>query len=120
MSNKLGPVNFGKKSEEIFLGREITQHRDYSENTAVIIDQEVKHIVETASQNAEILLKKNVKILHKLAEALLDREILDGEEIDCIISGKTLTPKNNKKKPADSTHKDTSPGKQKTKSRPIG
>jgi len=93
MSEQLGPVTFGKKSEEIFLGREIAQHRDYSESTAIIIDQEVKRIVQSASDRAEKLLKENEKTLHRLAEVLLEREILDGEEIDKIIQGKKLTPK---------------------------
>jgi cell division protease FtsH len=100
MSNKLGPVTFGKKSEEIFLGREIAQHRDYSENTAILIDQEVKRIVQEASNQAEELLKKNMKVLHKLAESLLEREILDSDEIDLILKGKKLAPK---KKAANST-----------------
>jgi cell division protease FtsH len=98
MSDKIGPVTFGKKSEEIFLGREISQHRDYSESTAVIIDQEVKRILHDASNRAEALLRKNIKKLHLLAEALLDREILDGEEIDRVIEGKPLSAKNNKNK----------------------
>jgi len=98
MSDELGPVTFGKKSEEIFLGREIVQHRDYSETTAVLIDQEVKRIVKEASDRAENLLRKNEDVLHRIAKALLEREILDGEEIDRIIQGKSLSPKNGKKK----------------------
>jgi cell division protease FtsH len=90
MSEKLGPVTFGKKEEEIFLGREIAQHRDYSEQTAVLIDEEVKKIVNKAMTRADKILKDNEPILHRLAEALLEREILDGEEIDKIIKGETL------------------------------
>jgi len=90
MSKELGPVTFGKKSEEIFLGREIAQHRDYSENTAIIIDQEVKEIVQSAADRAEKLLRENEKILHRLAEVLLEREILDGDDVDRIIQGKRL------------------------------
>ena len=90
MSEKLGPVTFGKKEEEIFLGREITQHRDYSEQTAVLIDEEVKKIVNKGMGRADKILKENEAILHRLAEALLVREILDGEEIDKIIRGETL------------------------------
>ncbi len=97
MSEKIGPVTFGKKSEEIFLGREIAQHRDYSEKTAVLIDEEVKRIVREASDRAEDLLKKNEATLHRLAEVLLEREIMDGEEIDRIIQGKSLVPKSKKK-----------------------
>jgi cell division protease FtsH len=98
MSKKLGPVTFGKKSEEIFLGREISQHRDYSEQSALIIDQEVRRLVEEAATRAEKLLRENSKILHKLAENLLEREILDGFEVDLIIQGKILSPKAKSKK----------------------
>jgi cell division protease FtsH len=93
MSDKIGPVAFGKKSEEIFLGREIAQHRDYSEQTAVLIDQEIKRIIHEADNRAEKLLRGNIGTLSRLAETLLEREILDGEEIDCIIQGKTLQRK---------------------------
>ncbi|MCJ7813022.1 ATP-dependent zinc metalloprotease FtsH, partial [bacterium] len=77
MSEKLGPITFGKKSEEIFLGREIAQHRDYSENTAILIDQEVRKIVQEAYECAHKLLNENVNTLHRMAKALLEREILD-------------------------------------------
>jgi cell division protease FtsH len=90
MSEKLGPLTFGKKEEEIFLGREISQHRDYSEQTAMIIDDEVKKIVNNGMSRADSILKDNIKILHHLSEALLEREILDGEEIDKIIKGEEL------------------------------
>jgi cell division protease FtsH len=90
MSEKLGPVTFGKKEEEIFLGREIAQHRDYSEQTAILIDQEVKKIVDTAMTKAEKILNDNINLLHRLSEELLEREILDGEEIDKIIKGEPL------------------------------
>ncbi len=97
MSDKLGPITFGKKSEEIFLGREIAQHRDYSEQTAIMIDEEVRQYVETAAKRAEQIIRENESLLHVLAEALLDREILDGEEIEKLIQGKKLPPKNKKK-----------------------
>jgi cell division protease FtsH len=97
MSKKLGPISFGKKNEEIFLGREITQHRDYSEQTAIQIDQEVRRLVEVAATRAEKIIRANKKVLDHLAVVLLEREILDGDEIDQIISGKTLAPK--KKEP---------------------
>ncbi len=92
MSETLGPVNYGKKEEEIFLGREIAQHRDYSEQTAILIDAEVNKIVQKGIQRAETILKENIDILHKLSEALLEREILDAEEIDAIIRGEELPP----------------------------
>ncbi|MFZ5518756.1 MAG: ATP-dependent zinc metalloprotease FtsH [Candidatus Zhuqueibacterota bacterium] len=85
MSEKMGPMTFGKKQEEIFLGREISQHRDYSERTAQLIDEEVKNIIENASQISERLLSENIDKLHRLAKRLLEKEILDGAEIDKIV-----------------------------------
>ncbi len=90
MSEKLGPLTFGKKEEEIFLGREIAKHRDYSEKTAVDIDGEVRRIISEAADRAYQVLVENQEKLHNLAEALLEREILDGEEIDRIMDGKPL------------------------------
>ena len=92
MSNKLGPLNYGKKDEEIFLGREIQQHKDYSEKTAEEIDSEVRVIVNTAMAHAEKILKDNIDILHRLSLELLEREILDSNEIDAIINGEKLPP----------------------------
>jgi cell division protease FtsH len=92
MSERLGPLTFGKKEEQIFLGREIATHRDYSEQTAQEIDKEVKRIVEEAEARATELLTANVDKLHLLANALLEREILDGEEIDRILRGEELEP----------------------------
>jgi cell division protease FtsH len=93
MSNVLGPVTFGKKEEEIFLGREIAQHRDYSESTAQEIDREVRTILTEAQQKAEKLLEENIDMLHTLAKALLDFEILDGDQIEKVIKGQKLAPK---------------------------
>jgi len=93
MSEKMGPLTFGKKSEEIFLGREISQHRDYSEDTAMSIDAEVRRIVLEADGKAMKILEEHVEELHRLAEALLEREILDGGEVDQVIAGETLQPK---------------------------
>jgi len=92
MSEKLGPMTFGKKEEEIFLGREIAKHRDYSEKTAVEIDAEVRRIIEAAGKRAENLIKRNIDKLHALAQALLEREILDGQAIETILEGKKLKP----------------------------
>ncbi len=85
MSEKLGPMTFGKKEEEIFLGRDFTQRVDYSETTAVQIDNEVRRIILEAYERAKLLLRRNLEVLHKMAEALLEREVLDGAEIDEII-----------------------------------
>jgi cell division protease FtsH len=90
MSEKLGPLTYGAKEEEIFLGREITRTRNFSESTAIAIDAEVKGIVTTCMQRAEKIIDDNLDTLHRLATALLDREILDGEEIDKVIRGEEL------------------------------
>lgn len=92
MSEKLGPVSYGAKEEEIFLGREIQKHRDYSERTAIEIDDEIRSIVSAAMNRAENILKDNMDLLHKLSMELLEREILDGEEIDAIVRGEELPP----------------------------
>ena len=86
MSEKLGPLTFGKKEEQIFLGREIAQHRDYSEDTAERIDVEVSSIVMENYDRAKKLLNENLVLLHRLAKELLDREVLDNNEIEKIIN----------------------------------
>jgi cell division protease FtsH len=85
MSEKLGPMTFGKKEEEIFLGRDFTQKVDYSENTAIEIDAEVRRIIQESYHRAKELLKSNLRLLHKVAETLLEKEVLDGSEIDTIV-----------------------------------
>jgi cell division protease FtsH len=88
MSEKLGPLTFGKKEEEIFLGREIAQHRDYSEETARKIDQEVNNLMSENYQKIHKLVSDNLDSLNKLAKALLERETLDGPEIEEILGNK--------------------------------
>ncbi len=90
MSEEMGPLSFGKKEEQIFLGREIAQHRDYSESTAIKIDDEVKNLVSESHDRATDILTENLDFLHKLANALLEREVLGGDEIDMIIHGEKL------------------------------
>ncbi|MEK6572622.1 MAG: ATP-dependent zinc metalloprotease FtsH [Bacteroidota bacterium] len=90
MSDKLGPLTYGAKEEEIFLGREITRTRNFSESTAIAIDAEVKRIVTSCMERAAKIIDENTDTLHRLASALLEREILDGEEIDKIIRGEEL------------------------------
>ncbi len=85
MSDRLGPLTFGKKDEQIFLGREIARHKDYSEKTAVEIDEEVKRIVIEAYNNAINLLTENRDLLEIFAKKLLEKETLDSSEIDEII-----------------------------------
>jgi cell division protease FtsH len=87
MSEKLGAVTFGKTEEHIFLGREIAQHSDYSEATAVMIDQEIRSFVDAAEGTAKRILTEQIERLHLLAKALLEREIIDGKEVDEIIGG---------------------------------
>ena len=85
MSEKLGPMTFGKKEGEIFLGRDFTQKVDYSENTAIEIDGEVRRIIQESYHRAKDLLRTNLRLLHKVAEKLLEKEVLDGSEIDAIV-----------------------------------
>jgi len=97
MSEKLGPLTFGKKDEQIFLGREIAQHKDYSEKTAVEIDEEVRRLVTEAYVEAKSLLEKNYDILDAFAKTLLEKETMDSPEIDAMIAAvhaplETLTP----------------------------
>jgi len=90
MSEKLGPLAFGQKEEQIFLGREFTQHRDYSEETAKMIDQEIRTIVTQSYEKARNILIQNMGTLHKLANTLLEKEALDGQQIDAIIKGEAV------------------------------
>jgi len=89
----LGPLAFGKKEEAIFLGREIAQHRDFSEDTAVQIDKEVKRIVSKAYDKAKSTLDTNRETLDRIAKALLDREVLDANEVKMLMEGKDLPEK---------------------------
>ena len=121
MSDKLGPLTFGKKGEEIFLAREISQHRDYSENTAMKIDSEVSAIVLSAEERATSILKKRLSALKRIAEGLLEREIINSKELDTLIAGKKLAPPSNgrhgkektKRKNVSSSRKKTKEGKEK-------
>jgi cell division protease FtsH len=90
--SELGPLSFGKKEEQIFLGREIAQHRDYSEETAIRIDEQVKKLVQGAYDTASQVLEERSDALVRIAESLLVREILDGSEVTQIINGETLAP----------------------------
>jgi len=90
--SRLGPLTFGKKEEQIFLGREIAQHRDFSEETARQIDAEVRNFVDEAYKAAYDLLNNNHDIMHRMASALLERETIDANDIRAIIEGKELPP----------------------------
>ena len=88
----LGPMTFGKKEEQIFLGREIAQHRDYSEDTAIKIDQEVRKLVNKGYTTAKQLLSDNRDVLERIARALIEREVLDANEIKMLVEGQELPP----------------------------
>ena len=90
--SELGPLTFGKKEEQIFLGREIAQHRDYSEDTAIKIDQEVRKLVSNGYGTARQILSDNRDTLEKVAQALIEREVLDANEIKMLVDGKELPP----------------------------
>jgi len=90
MSDAMGPLTFGKKEEQIFLGREIAQHQDYSEDTALKIDQEVKHFVTGAYDRSFKLLTENKATLIKMADELLAREVLDADQVKRIVAGLPL------------------------------
>jgi cell division protease FtsH len=91
--SQLGPLTFGKKEEQIFLGREIAQHRDYSEATAIQIDQEVRKLVIEGYDTAKKILSENREVLTKIAQALIEREVLDAVEIKMLIDGQELPAK---------------------------
>jgi cell division protease FtsH len=106
--SSLGPLTFGKQEEQIFLGREIAQHRDYSEQTAIAIDEEVRRFVINGYDRAKSILTDNRDALVRIAEALLERESLDAAEIKLLIAGQPLEerrvhkvePRNEKPTPA--------------------
>jgi cell division protease FtsH len=92
MSEKLGPIAFGGREEQVFLGRDIVQNPEYSERTAQLIDEEVKRLVTEAYGRAKVILEERIDILHRMANALLERETLDSTEIGIILAGGTLPP----------------------------
>jgi cell division protease FtsH len=90
--SRLGPLTFGKKEEQIFLGREIAQHRDFSEETARQIDLEVRRLIDEAYQSAHAIVDTHSDAMHRIAAALLERETIDAEEVKMLIEGKELPP----------------------------
>jgi cell division protease FtsH len=90
--SEMGPLSFGKKEEQIFLGREIAQHRDYSEDTAIKIDSHVRRLVETNYERSRQTIEQHSEALVRIAETLLEREVLDGSEIKQLIEGVPLAP----------------------------
>src|SRR2546421_66040 len=90
--SELGPLTFGKKEEQIFLGREIAQHRDYSEDTAIKIDQEVRKLVNSGYNTAKEVISEGRETLERIARALIEREVLDANEIKMLVEGQQLPP----------------------------
>jgi len=92
MSEKMGPLTFGKQNEQVFLGREMGSQRDFSDQIAMEIDQEVRRLVTENYERAKRLLTENMTSLKNLAEALLEKEVLDGSDIDLILMQSTSQP----------------------------
>jgi cell division protease FtsH len=90
MSEKMGPLTFGQKEEQIFLGKEFARHKDYSEQTAESIDAEIRSIVTESYEKAKNIIEENKETLERIAEALLERETLDAVEIETLIEGREL------------------------------
>ncbi|MEE2752804.1 MAG: ATP-dependent zinc metalloprotease FtsH, partial [Candidatus Latescibacterota bacterium] len=86
MSDRLGPLSYGHKQEEIFLGRDMNNRRDYSDKTAEAIDDEIKRFIMEAATKAEELLKANIEVMHRMAEALLEFEVLDDPQLDKLMA----------------------------------
>ncbi len=102
--SEMGPISLGQKEEQIFLGREIAQHRDYSESTAIRIDEQVRRLVENGYNQSKKIIEEHREALIAMAELLLEREVLDGAEVLMIVRGETLpaaTPKPKSNKPDD-------------------
>ncbi len=97
MSDVIGPVSFADDNDEIFIGREFQHKKEFSEETAKVIDSEVRSILEKLSNKAEDILNENIELLHKTSKILLEREILDAEELDMLLKGKELPPINKQK-----------------------
>ena len=92
MSDVVGPMTIGEQGEEVFIGRDWGHARNYSGDTARIVDAEIKKLVETARENCHKLLQENINLLHALAKALLDRETITGDDIDLLVKGEPLPP----------------------------
>jgi cell division protease FtsH len=118
MSKELGPMTFGKREEQVFLGRDIAHHKDYSEHTAVEIDREVRHIIDDSYQKARQLLSDHLPLLHAVAERLLEKEVLDGAEVEAMAKafqeGREMPP-SRAASPDTGARPGADPGKEKSK-----
>jgi cell division protease FtsH len=108
MSPAMGPLTFGKKEEQIFLGREIAQHQDYSEDTALKIDHEVKKFITDQYERARTLLEHHKASLEMVAAELLTREVLDGEQVRRIVAGLPMEEPKSAPPNAPVTHEEES------------
>jgi cell division protease FtsH len=117
--SELGPLTFGKKEEQIFLGREISQHRDYSEDTAIKIDQEVKKIIAVQYELARKVIVENDEAMVRLAEALLERETLDGVQIRRVVAGLPLDGEEKSSTTDDGSKTETEESAKKPFKKPI-
>ncbi len=106
MSDAIGPMNIGEQGEEVFIGREWAHSRNYSEETARLVDAEVKRIMEEARQRARQLLEDNMEQLHKIADALLERETISGADIEALLEGRELPPAEILNDPAEAEERD--------------
>ena len=86
MSDKLGPRTLGKREETVFLGREVSEQKDYSESIANQIDEEVKNVITTAYDKSKLLIKENIKTLHTVVDYLIDNETIEGEKLTNLLS----------------------------------
>jgi cell division protease FtsH len=120
MSDAMGPLTFGKKEEQIFLGREIAQHQDYSEDTAIRIDQEVKGIVTHQYERAHAVLAEHRDALVRIAEALLSNEVLDGEQVRMLAAGRSLEEGRASAAPAPVPAEDEARARQRERSPIVG
>ncbi len=103
LSTALGPISYGEEEGEVFLGRSMTQRKEFSEKTSELIDQEVKAIIHSNYDRALAILKKNLDVLHAMAAALIEHETIDEKQISALMEGKTLAKKRKKKSPAKKT-----------------
>ena len=114
MSESLGPMTFGKKNDEVFLGREIQSQRNYSDVTARMIDEEIAKIIRTAQKRSEEILNDNQELLHSMAKSLLKHETIDSKDIQKLLDGKKII----KRKPSIKASKNSN-GKVKSTSTSV-
>lgn len=119
MSEELGPLSFGQKEEQIFLGREFAQHRDYSEETAMLIDKDVRQFVSDAYERAKNILAKHIDSLHAVAQALLDRETLTLSDIEAIVAGDVAAAGEAKEEKGEAQARDEAKGQAPQQLRPV-